>query len=251
MDLSEWKEDPLPVSDDEKNSFLTIIDQPFKYLGEGNQVYAFVSQDDQYVIKFFKFGHLKTSFWDEWLPQSHQRENRRKRKLERIFRAHSLAFRIDREHAGLLFAHINLTDEQLPKILVTDRFNLQHTIPLDNVFFVVQKKGEPLNSLVKKSLSEGNVAHAKELLSHILNMYMAEYALGICDQDYNLWHNTGFAGKMPMRIDVGKIIYDPKFAQPEVYEKDLEKIKMRISRWLNRYYPQYKKELMTDLFKSN
>src|ERR1700724_132490 len=40
-----------------------ILNQKFFYIGKGAQCYAFASDDQQYVLKFFKFKHLKPSFW--------------------------------------------------------------------------------------------------------------------------------------------------------------------------------------------
>lgn len=233
---------PEPT-EEEKSNFLALVDQPFAYLGEGNQVYAFVSSDNKYVLKFFKCGHLKSRFWDSWLPGWKKRDERKKRKIERIFNAHAIAYQLDRDHAGLLFAHLMLTDATLPTIQVSDRLGMQHDVPLDSVFFVLQRKGEPLNVKMHDLLAKGHVDQAQALLTKIIGMYISEYSLGICDQDYNLWHNTGFAGENPIRIDVGKIIRDPQYAESSVYLKDLEKVRSRIGRWLERYYPQYKEQM--------
>lgn len=41
-----------------------IVQQPFFYLGRGHQTYAFVSQDNRYVMKFYRFpSHLRPFGW--------------------------------------------------------------------------------------------------------------------------------------------------------------------------------------------
>src|ERR1700722_2869530 len=40
-----------------------ILSQNFTYLGKGAQSYAFESQDQKFVLKFFKFKHIKPSWF--------------------------------------------------------------------------------------------------------------------------------------------------------------------------------------------
>src|SRR5207253_11328582 len=46
--------DTLPVSASEESALHCAVDQPYRYLGSGGQCFAFISQDNRYVIKFFK-----------------------------------------------------------------------------------------------------------------------------------------------------------------------------------------------------
>jgi len=231
----------------ENENVPAFFTQPFYYLGEGNQIYAFVSSDSRYVIKIFKFGHLKPKFWDHWIPGQEIRERRRQRKMHRLFHAYFLAYHYDRKATKLIYAHLNKSDAQLPVVGLQDRYGLHHQIALDDVYFVLQERGEPLNKRMHKALSKGDVEQGKKMLGKILNMYLSEYRLGICDLDYNLWHNTGFCEDNPMRIDVGKIIKDPKYTEPDEYLKDLKKVHNRIFKWLQRYYPQYQADFQTFL----
>src|ERR1700722_15254629 len=41
----------------------TILSQDYYYLGKGCQSYVFSSQDDQYVIKFFKYQRFRPQAW--------------------------------------------------------------------------------------------------------------------------------------------------------------------------------------------
>lgn len=246
LDNPEWK--TAELADGEKEALLAILDQPFSYLGTGNQVYAFVSQDGLWVIKFFKFGHLKPNDWNAWLPFGNHREAVKQRKIDRLFRAHTTAYRRDRQHAGLLYVHTNNHDSFLPSIEARDRYGFIQKIPLNTTFFVLQRKGVPLRDLINNALNKGDVEHAKTLLHRVIAMYLEEYRLGIYDQDHNLWYNVGFVGDMPIRMDVGKVAYDPSYADPEVYVKDLNKVvRRRIDGWLLKYHPSYREEIVSEL----
>src|SRR5947199_6221017 len=62
----DWKIDPL--NENEKARLRQIFAQKFTYLGKGAQSYAFVSHDNQYVLKFFKFKHLRPNFLLNMVP---------------------------------------------------------------------------------------------------------------------------------------------------------------------------------------
>lgn len=236
------------LNDKEKNELLALLDQPFSYLGSGNQVYAFVSQDGLYVLKFFKFGHLKPNNWNAWLPYGAHREAVKLRKIDRLFRAHAIAYRWDRQHTGLLYVHTSNHDDFLPTITVRDRYGFTQHIPLNTTFFVLQKKGTPLREVIHTALQKGNIAQGKQLLHRVIEMYLDEYRLGVCDQDHNLWYNVGFVGDEPIRMDVGKVTYDPSYANPAVHTDDLVKvIQQRIAGWLQKYHPNERAEIVDDL----
>src|ERR1700733_5386666 len=52
----QWETFPSP---EEYAQLASLLKQTFTYVGKGAQAYAFVSKDRKYVIKFFKFKHLK------------------------------------------------------------------------------------------------------------------------------------------------------------------------------------------------
>ena len=52
-----WKVPSL--TKEEYSRLAQITNQKFTYIGKGAQCYAFASEDGEYVLKFFKFKHLK------------------------------------------------------------------------------------------------------------------------------------------------------------------------------------------------
>src|SRR5215470_15903037 len=75
----------------EEANLHAILNQRFSYIGKGHQSYAFVSEDNQYVLKFFKFTYLKPSWFLNWLPPlpfivqyRDSQEKRKQKKLQRV-----------------------------------------------------------------------------------------------------------------------------------------------------------------------
>jgi hypothetical protein len=238
----------VSLQEEELFAVQAMVSQPFYYLGEGNQVYAFVSSDGQYVLKFFKFGHLKPGCWGEWCFFLRNRERRKERKRQRLFRAYNIAFNRDRDHTGLIYLHVYHSDGLFPAVALIDRYGFRHRIDLNKICFALQKKSIPLREVIGNALDRGDVATAKSRLQQVLEMYIAEYQLGICDEDHNLWYNVGFCGERPMRLDVGKLSFDLNYADPIRYRSDLAKvINLRIAGWLQRHYPHYHLEIIACL----
>ncbi len=234
----EWTTPP-PTAED-RDQLSSIIDQPFTYLGKGNQTYVFESQDHKYVLKFFKFGHLKPSLFFDNAPL-------KSKKIARIFSSHQLAYERNKDNAALLFVHLNKTNSLHLVAHVRDKWGFRHDIDLDSVVFVVQEKAIPARVLISHLLDRGDVASATKRFQSLIGLFLSEYSRGIYDQDHNLMHNTGFIGDKPVRFDVGKMAKDEEMKTPEGSQKDLAAVMRRIDHWLGKYYPQYAEEIRTSL----
>src|SRR5258708_2635099 len=54
----------------EKKEIDQLLNQEFTYLSKGAQSYVFVSQDQKYVIKFFKLNKFNSQTWLSYIPFS-------------------------------------------------------------------------------------------------------------------------------------------------------------------------------------
>jgi len=224
------------LSKEDKLNLCPILNQSYTFLGKGNQSYAFVSQDGLYVLKFFKFGHIKRS----WFLNAKSQEKR----FLKVFAGYQLAYDLDRENTGLLYIHVNKTQGLATVVSLKDKVGFTHAIDLDQVVFVLQKKMTPTNELFTQLLKSGNLTAVKKRISQLFSLYHSEYKKGIYDRDHNLMYNTGFTDNQALRLDVGKLRQDDQMKQPEVYKKDLQKVAFkRIHGWFKKYYPQNLEEI--------
>lgn len=232
-----------------------VLDQEFAYLGKGRQTYVFASEDGRYVLKFFQFKRLKPSPVAQLgidLPVIGsyfvKQEDKRQRRLEKLFSGYCLADLIDRENSGIILTHLTETENLFKKIKVADWFGLVHEIDLDKVAFALQMRGRAAREVISQLLDAGQVSVAVEKFEKLIEMYRSEYALGLIDQDHNIMHNCGFVGGKPIRMDVGQLSYDLTVKDPHIYKQDLDKIiYQRISGWLQRHYPRFKKTIIEKL----
>lgn len=227
-----------------------LLNQKFSYIGKGAQCYAFVSEDQQYVLKFFKFKHLKPNLIVDLLPSippfkgfKQSCKERKQRKLIGVFNGYDLAYRENRQDSKLLYLHLLPTNNLQLQATVVDKIGLERQINLDDVVFLVQRKGETLRSRLNSLLKQGRLQEAEQAMATILEMYISEYRKGIFDHDHGVMHNTGFIGNQPFHLDVGKLNKDDRMQQVDVYKKDLEHVVWKMDVWVKSAYPQYYYEI--------
>src|SRR5262249_31769779 len=102
-----------------------ILDQPYTYLGKGCQAYVFESQDHKYVIKFFKYQRYKLKPWLAYFPAlpaivkyRQQKLDHKQKKLERFFMSWKVAFDHLKKETGLLYVHLNTTQNLLKPLII-------------------------------------------------------------------------------------------------------------------------------------
>lgn len=239
-----WDFPPPPKS--ELDQLRTILQQPFSYIGKGAQCYAFASQDQKYVLKFFKFKHLKPHWLVDLIPpvypfttyKQHVAE-RKQRKLHGVFEGYAIAYKGNKEESAILYLHLMPTNYLKQKVKVIDKIGISREIDLDDVVFLVQLKGDTLRTRMHRLLGENRVDNAKETLTKIVAMYFSEYQKGMYDRDHGVMHNTGFIGERPFHLDVGKFSLDDSKRTTEGFKDDLEHVVWKIDLWIKNNYPQH------------
>lgn len=244
---TEW--DISSLHEKDQPQLYEIFNQTFSFLGEGGQTYVFVSADQRYVLKLFKFQRFRPSPLVEMLPDSilfnsyrHKHKAKREKKLFVAFNGYKLAYERHRIESGLIFMQLNSSDTSLFVNLIDKRGNRQ-VIDLINISYVLQEKGEMLSTALSHLLDQGKTDIAKKRIEQLFDLYLSEYAKGIYDLDHGVMHNVGCIGDRLIHLDVGKMVQDERIKQPEFYQADLLKIAAKVYNWVHTKYPQYEKEL--------
>lgn len=244
----------ISLNEEQKQELDRIFNQRFTYLGKGAQAYAFVSEDGKYVLKFFKFKHLRPNFLLLSVPSigpladwKRAKIQRKEDKLNSVFGAYRLAWGVHRKEAGLIFIHLNRTDDLKKKVEVEDKIGLNWAINLDDVTFVLQRKAETSRKVIYTLLKEGKIDEAKAKIHKIFDLYVSEYNKGIYDHDHGVMHNTGFVGEEPIHLDVGKLYEDPSIKEKKNALLDIVKIGWKIDQAIKANFPQYSDEIRKDI----
>lgn len=232
----------------EKAGLKRLLDQPYTYLGKGAQSYAFLSDDGAVILKLFKSKHSRPSVLIEALPslfEPYKQKSRahRKWRMESTLAGYKLAYDEHREASGLLYIHLNPTENLHGKVCVRDKMGFERQIDLDATVYVLQEKGKKLRTVVQELLAEGNIAALKEKLRDIFKLHLSEYAKGIYDRDHGVMHNTGFVQNRAIRLDLGKLTKQELMTHPEHFRKDILKVVQRM--WA--YFTAHHEEVLDEV----
>ncbi len=223
-----------------------IFSQKFHYLGCGGQSFAFVSDDGQYVIKFFKFRLFRQPyhfFLTRPLPISLELSRVRKLhralfKLRRDFTSYKIAFEELLEESGLIYLHLNKGSDLQRNIHIVDKIGIEHAIDLDGIEFALQKRAAPILPRIDEQMAKGDLDAARKSLSAILETLVHRCQKGVFDEDPRLYNNLGFIGGKAIFIDIGRFVRDPSRKAPAVYLADLKRITDKSLRgWLQDKHP--------------
>ncbi|NGX37329.1 MAG: hypothetical protein K1000chlam2_00483 [Chlamydiae bacterium] len=231
-----------------------IFNQSFSYFSAGGQCYVFLSEDGNYVLKFFKHHQRRLPFLVEYLPlpakwaaKREKQRARRLKKLQRDYRSYKLAIEQLEEETGLLYVHLNQTTDLKKSARIIDKLNITHRVPLDQVGFIVQKRA----SLALPHLSELIEAHdiplAKSAIESVCNLILTRCEKGIYDEDAKIHRNFGFIDNRAILIDVGRLRPDPRRTDPKIQQADLFKITKRLDDYLSSMSPELSEHLHTYL----
>jgi hypothetical protein len=231
-----------------------VLNQKFTYLGKGYQFYAFLSDDGDYVLKFFKYKRLRTPVWLQYFDfipavKQYRLENiqKKQKKLNGVFNSCKVAFDHLSDEAGLVCVHLNKTGTLNKSVIVVDKMEETHSIELDQTEFLLQKKAEMLGAYIDQLIGSGQIVEAKQLLSQIVEVILSEYARGLSDNDHALLPNTGVIAGHPVHIDVGQFVLNEDVKMPHVYKQELFSKTYKLNAWLKNRYPELSQYLEIEL----
>lgn len=231
-DNSKWKRLDSPDPD--------LLNQTYHYLGCGSQSYVFASEDGTTVFKLFKFQHMRTPPWLNFLPSKGKLGEKRAIKrevLEKTFTSYSIAYDYLREETGLLYLHLAKTSHLKQKLTITDKIGKHHILDLDNVEFVFQKRGVLAYEAITAWMAQGEMKKAKKGIQNLLKLATHRCHLGIFDKDPDFSTNFGFVGETPFQIDFGRLSLSDDEKNPKIFGPEMIRITRDFEEWIAKNHP--------------
>lgn len=231
-----------------------IFAQKFSYLGKGCQSYVFLSEDGEYVLKFFKYQRFRNQPWIDWfsfIPWVEQyrleKLTKKQEKLERFFNSWKLAYDELQPETGIVFVHLNKSNHLPNTLTITDKMGFEHILDPNQMEFMLQRKAVMLCSTIKELMDHNQVTETKQLLNAVVDLVLSENSRGYADNDHALMQNTGILDGKPIHIDVGQLLKDPIYQNPEKYKQELFNKTYKFRKWLKSHYPELVTYLETRL----
>lgn len=248
----QWEVRPLLPG--EQQELRKALDQPYVYLGKGCQSYVFLSKDDRYVIKFFKYQRYRLLPWLAYFPPlpavvkyREEKLEKKWKKLDGFVKSWKLAFENLKEETGLLYVHLNKKEEGGHPLTIIDKMGHQHLVDIDQMEFCIQRKATLLCDTLLEFRNAGDLTGARSLIHQLLNLILSEYARGYADNDHALMQNTGVAQGRPVHIDVGQFVFNPAIKEPTLFHQELFTKTYKFKMWLREHYPELGEYLETEL----
>lgn len=217
------------ATEEEWDHLAKALAQSYSYLAKGCQSYVFVSEDDQYVIKFFKFQRYRINpllhFFSKWRVE---KELKKQEKRERFFQSWKLAYNCLAKECGLVYVHLNRTNYLQKSILFYDKLGLTHQLKLDEYVFLVQRKAKPLVEQLPR-WSEEEIA---SFCHRLIDQSLSEYRRGLFDADPALLQNTGVLEGEPIHLDVGQWVAGEDSKTEDQYKQELYDKLFSLHAWL-------------------
>jgi hypothetical protein len=197
-----------------------ILSQPFTLFASGLECYAFLSEDQKFVLKVFKFHHVREArLFYKLFPFSYFAKLLREKedRIAHSFESNKLAYQELKEETGLVCIHLEKTERCYPQVTLIDSCGIRHQVNLDEVHFILQKKADLLVPALKKQ----NEDQARRSISSLLNLILTRCQKGIGDRDPTLYNNYGFIGDEAVIIDTGSFSYQPLLKNPKTSKRTL------------------------------
>jgi hypothetical protein len=219
--------------------------QSYRFLGMGEQSSAFVSDDGNYVIKFFKnrlfsvaSPRFSIPFYSEW----DRRKKTQKKALRRDHIYSTYRHCCDRlsQETGIFYVHFNTTDTLQKTLRLSENASCENAfiVNLDECDFVLQRRAIGLKEYLNSLLEQGRISEAVNAIDRLMQMPYALYKNGMRDRDIVFINNYGFIEDKPVLFDVGRLFP----AHGELGRKKMEKkaalFMSSIYSWIKANYPE-------------
>ncbi|NRA90936.1 MAG: hypothetical protein HRU43_07420 [Simkaniaceae bacterium] len=222
----------------EQNALLDqVASQKFYPLGSGKDCYAFVSEDETLVVKFFKQNHMRTRYLLNYLPLSTEIKmiraemlNRHQRHRDRLFQSYQIAHERLLDHTGVLYLHLTKSNFIKRPITLFSPIGKKLVLKLDHMEFMIQKRAYPIFEEIQKHPEK-----AKEIIDGVFEYLTARNARGIGDDDINCEKNLGILEGKIFQIDVGEL-YPMKKSYPS--RKELINATLDLKHQLENHLPK-------------
>jgi hypothetical protein len=243
----EWGITPPALQ--EMAAIKAALSQPYRYLGKGAQLYVFGSDDGHYVLKFFRQEHIRPRAWF-WILPTHHREEKVQcsfRKLQKDFRSYKIAYETLKEETGLIYLHLNKSEDLHLRIPVYDKIGVEHWIELDEMQFILQKRAEMVYPTLANWIENGEIAKAKGTLTELVQILKNRFEKEIFDKDPDLNTNFGILDGHPIQIDVGRFRKDNFYSNKQVYKLEIMRITDNLKQWLEGNCPELSFHLQREI----
>lgn len=234
---SEWESDLSSPELDE------ILSQKFTYLARGTQSYAFVSEDQKYVLKFIKMNHLTSDPWLKYLPSflggklRYKKVELREQRFQNLFNTLHFCHEKFQDETGVKFIHLNPSPTWNKTVHLISKKGESLTLPLQDVPFIIQERADLIFPRLFQLIKDNKIEEAKQAITSLFELLWKRGNLGLFDEDRSVSNNFGFVGEKVIQLDIGGLVI--KAPDEKASLEEIQRIASRIREKIEVHHPEF------------
>lgn len=221
--------------------FASILNQSFHYLDCGNQCFVFLSDDGEYVLKFFKYARspvphalTKIPLLNRFKPFRPHRFKKVVQKRQRDFQGYQLAYDRFKQETGLITLSLKPSHRYYPVVSLIDKLHIPHLLDLNTVPFVLQKKTVPIYFQIEQWIDHEEFERAKDGIKSLIDLLKKRIDQQLMDDDVHFYSNFGFIGDTAIQVDPGHFTAGSS-THPEI---EIKALAHELISWCEKNAPQ-------------
>ncbi|MCY3974107.1 MAG: hypothetical protein OXF02_00970 [Simkaniaceae bacterium] len=219
--------------------------QPYRYLGKGAHLFAFVSRDGRYVIKFVKRKEPWIRMFCRLLRDAvrfrgiYVDRTVLPRSVEGLSASAAFAYERLKPFTETLFLHFNPTEDLKVVLSVRSGIGRLFRLDLDRLQFIVQRRAVPVADYLLTLRKANCLSEAERAVSDLLALTERRARLGYRDKDPRLLRNFGFVDGRAVQWDIGGFGPDtPTNMDRYYYAEESRVMEETLRKWLIGHYPE-------------
>lgn len=235
----EW--DIPEFSFETQNQLRHILNQKFFYHDKGTQSYVFLSEDGKYILKFFKQRSIRPQTWLACIPFEHnsyyQKQKKRFLRGASTFSACTTAYKELKNETGLLYVHINQSQNLFKPLLCIDASGKSHSIDLDKTCFCIQEYADLIYPRITHLMNQNQIDSAKNVISSVFTLIETLGKKGVADNDAIIYRNFALLKDKAIQIDIGELRIDPARQTNHQYKHEVIPMVEGFKNWIAETHP--------------
>ena len=222
-----------------------VLPQNYYYLASGNHCYSFISEDREYILKFFKMQHLTPKDGGGSFPlallqyMGFKMEKSNQLFSERIFANYKGAYESLQEETGILYIHLNKNNEFKSKVTLIDTLGKKYSLNLNSVEFVIQRRAEKIYDHLDSLIKRGKFEDLRLRIRSFLRLIASRCEKGFVDQGLSIRNNFGFTGdNRAIQFDCATLTRDDSMKYPLNFRNEILRMAERLDDWAQQHYPE-------------
>ena len=213
-----------------------ILSQEFHFYSRGTQSFVFLSADGSFVLKLFVVNRCSSQ-----LTRKAKKNLLNPISSFRVLEGCKTAYSRAPNETGLIYTHLNLTEKELPKIVLKGPCWKRTKISLDHYRFALQRRATSLSEKISKDYRMDDFPSFCEKINQVFSYLSHRTNLEIYNRDSQALSNYGFLeNNEVMEMDFGQYSHCP---EKDKEQKEKRRLIRNLKKWAIQKAPKWKEKI--------